>query len=282
MLKRIITGVVAFLVLFPFLVFSEQVPFLVPFMTAVLGLIAMYEYFSCVGASHDLVVSLPGYLLAFNLPLCTWVAESLSSYLVICLAAFVFYLIYLFTVAVFRRGKMTYGTLASLFSMVLYITLSFVSVSLLRHHVAGGRYIYLLIFIGAWTTDTFAYFTGRVFGKHKLNPEISPKKTVEGSIGGMICSVGGYLLFGWILSLGAHVTPNYLLLVIFGLVASFVAQIGDLITSLIKREHGVKDFGWVFPGHGGVLDRFDSVLAVAPILLLLCALGDGSLLPIAL
>ena len=122
--------------------------------------------------------------------------------------------------------------------------------------------------------DTFAYFCGRLFGRHKLIVEISPKKTVEGSIGGTLFCVGAFLLYGLILQVAFDLSPRYVMLGVAGLLAAFISQIGDLIASLIKREHGVKDYGFIFPGHGGVLDRFDSILAIAPLLWILLGLGE--------
>lgn len=116
-----------------------------------------------------------------------------------------------------------------------------------------------LIFITAWGTDTFAYFSGYLFGKRKLCPSISPKKTIEGAIGGILGSMVISLIFGYFF------LKDYLFAVaLIGIVGSIAAQIGDLSASLIKRYMGIKDFGNIMPGHGGVLDRFDSILFTAP------------------
>ena len=137
--------------------------------------------------------------------------------------------------------------------------------------VAGGSHLYLLAFIGAWVTDTFAYFTGMLLGKHKLIPDVSPKKTVEGAIGGMaFCTlsfVGFACLYNQFWADG-KLLPLWLMAIV-GFLVSIVSQVGDLSLSLLKRKYGIKDFGKVFPGHGGVLDRFDSVLAVS-IMLTVC------------
>ena len=104
-------------------------------------------------------------------------------------------------------------------------------------------------------------------------PEISPKKTWEGAIGGIFFTVVAFLAYGIIVSfITTDVRPNYIVLAVLGLLLSIVSIFGDLVASLIKREHGVKDYGFIFPGHGGVLDRFDSALAVAPILFAICML----------
>ena len=114
-------------------------------------------------------------------------------------------------------------------------------------------------------SDTFALFAGMAFGKHKLAPLVSPKKTVEGGIGGLVGGVLGMLLIRWIgvlaLDTAICTVPQAIL---FGLIGSVISQIGDLSFSVIKREFGVKDYGKLLPGHGGILDRFDSVTFVSP------------------
>ncbi len=278
MLKRIITAVVMMIVLLPFLIFSWWVEFLIPILVALMAVVGVWELFGCIGVRRDYVTTIPAYVIAVGLPLATyrlWMT-SISSFLLLAGAVLTVYLLYLFTVAVFRRGRETFAEVATLFTGVTYITLAFSAFSLLRHQTHEGGYLYLLVFFGAWVTDTFAYFTGRFFGKHKLNPEISPKKTIEGSIGGIVFCMLAFVGFGLVMDFVPHWDRevNYFMLIAAGIICSLVSQIGDLITSLIKREHGVKDFGVIFPGHGGILDRFDSILAISPVLLILCNLGE--------
>ena len=121
-----------------------------------------------------------------------------------------------------------------------------------------GKIYVWIIFIIAFITDIFAYFTGYLFGKNKLIPKVSPKKTVEGSVGGILGSTLICLAFGYFLKLDLAV------ILFLGFFGSIVAQFGDLFASSIKRYVGIKDYGKLIPGHGGVLDRFDSVILVAP------------------
>ncbi|MFZ5966553.1 MAG: phosphatidate cytidylyltransferase [Bacillota bacterium] len=122
------------------------------------------------------------------------------------------------------------------------------------------RNLIWMIFITAWSTDTFAYFSGYFFGSRKLCPNISPKKTVEGAIGGIIGCVVVSGVFAY------FVVPSFLYqCVIMGFFASILSQVGDLTASIIKRYVGIKDYGKIMPGHGGILDRFDSILFTAPI-----------------
>ena len=129
-----------------------------------------------------------------------------------------------------------------------------------------GDFLVWLIFISAWGSDTFAYFTGILCGKHKLAPVLSPKKTIEGAVGGAIGAAGIAWIYTWIYTQFAYPIMEEKILFIVGIVfvSAILSQFGDLAASAIKRTLDVKDFGYIFPGHGGVLDRFDSILFVAP------------------
>ena len=128
-----------------------------------------------------------------------------------------------------------------------------------------GNIILWLPFLTAWFTDTFAYFVGVYMGRVKLCPGISPKKTVEGAIGGIIGSVALSILTGFIMNM-LGVDIKIIHFVITGFLCGIASEIGDLSASYIKRYTGIKDFGNLIPGHGGILDRFDSILFTAPII----------------
>lgn len=133
-------------------------------------------------------------------------------------------------------------------------------------------------FILAFLSDTGAYFAGRAFSKHKLAPVISPHKTVEGVVGGVLGAIFGMLIFCLVMQLGFKMQVNYLYAVLYGVVGSLGAVFGDLCFSVIKRQTGMKDYGNLIPGHGGVLDRFDSMMVVGPLselLLLLLPVAVG-------
>ena len=139
--------------------------------------------------------------------------------------------------------------------------------SLIRIHALKiGRYMIMIPFIVAFASDAGAYFAGRFFGQHKMAPVISPHKTVEGAVGGVLCAILGMILYTLILQLAFDFYVNYLYAVLYGLLGSLAGIVGDLCFSVIKRQTGIKDYGNLIPGHGGVLDRFDSMMLVGPLM----------------
>ena len=127
-----------------------------------------------------------------------------------------------------------------------------------------GRFFILVAFLLTMVPDSGAYFVGSFFGKHKLCPEISPNKTVEGALGGVAATILCMLIYTLILQLGFKFKVNYLLSVLYGLLGAGASILGDLTFSVIKRQVKIKDYGNLLPGHGGILDRFDSTMVVAP------------------
>ena len=132
-----------------------------------------------------------------------------------------------------------------------------------------GRVFILLPFVIAFSSDTFAYFVGCAIGKHKLAPVISPKKTVEGFIGGLLGATIGVAAYCYVVNRFLHLQVNYTYVPIYGILGSLAAVLGDLSFSVVKRQTGIKDYGNLIPGHGGILDRFDSMVVVAPLVELL-------------
>ena len=286
MLKRTITAIIAAIfILIPILVLSDTWVF--PCAVGIFSLIAIYEVAGCVGMKKIFRFSIPTYI--FTALIAVFSALYYKHLLVVeVLLPIMFalgcaYLFYMFAVTMFSCGTHKFSKTAELICMTLYVIIGFISVMMLRDigpnffagktdgaslgfHVNTGKYAYLLIFIGAWATDTGAYFVGVLFGKHKLIPAVSPKKTVEGALGGILGCVLGFFIYGLILDKIFYVDVNYLPLLVLAVPVAIVSQIGDLIASYLKRENSIKDFGFVFPGHGGVMDRFDSIIAVAPVI----------------
>ncbi len=264
MLKRTITAVVAIAIFIPVCVFSKYLIVWQLAMT-VLSVLSAYEMTKCVGASKHLSLLIPAYAVSVLAPMAVVHVPDLYFWV---FALYVGYMIWTFAADVFSRGKIDFEVSAASFTGVFYTSASFMCLTLLR---GFGSYRYLLVFIGPWVSDTFAYLVGRAIGKHKLIPEVSPKKTVEGAVGGVVFAALAFMLYGWIVKrfFAPSLSVNVLMMALSGVVVAVISQIGDLAMSVIKRRYGVKDYGFIFPGHGGVLDRFDSVLLTAPVLVML-------------
>lgn len=245
-----------------------------PIVFTVLSVVGAYEMLRCVGTLKNPYISVPSLLYAAVCPAAAFYFR--YGFLFAITLGYMFFMLIMLVAA--NEKVKTDGVCAS-FTMITYITICFSSIIRLRYVTADhgadtglavGQYVYFLIFIAAWVTDTFAYFTGVFFGKHKLCPKISPKKTVEGSVGGVVFCVIAFAVYGLLIGrFGENIEPNFAGIAIVGCAMSIVSQFGDLLASVIKRTYGIKDYGKLFPGHGGVLDRFDSVLLLAPFLLAL-------------
>lgn len=175
---------------------------------------------------------------------------------------FVFVFILFFAEIFSKKKSGTNGIFASFFGA--YVFPFFISLLVPMMNLKNGRNLVLIPFISAWCADAGAYFIGSKFGKHKLAPSISPKKSVEGAFGGTAGGIIGMLIYGVILHF-CNVNVPWLNFIIMGILGSVFGLLGDLFLSYIKRECKIKDFGKFLPGHGGVLDRFDSTLFVVPV-----------------
>ncbi len=229
---------------------------------ALISIIGLYEFFCVTGVlKRRCPVVVAGF--AFSLA-CFFAAiffpQHLGAFAMPAIVAFVFVVM---MITVLFHGKNTFSDSALCFLGTVYISVFFMHIILVRQSEFGKILIWML-FISAWATDTFAYFAGKGFGKHKLCPSISPKKTVEGSVGGILGCIVAILIYSYICGSYVGCGINYVNAIIYAIASSVVSQFGDLAASCIKREHGAKDYGNLIPGHGGILDRFDSTLLIAP------------------
>lgn len=165
-----------------------------------------------------------------------------------------------FAVAVFRFPAFCVDDIAVNFLGLIYVGWTMAHL-IAFDSLGNGRLLVLYLFVAIWSSDSGAYFVGRLLGKHKLCPRVSPKKTWEGSIGGVITTCVLLSLLNWYFAMLPAIA-----VIAIAIVISVIGQIGDLIESLIKRYYGVKDSGNLIPGHGGILDRFDSIMLAAPVM----------------
>ena len=187
--------------------------------------------------------------------------EAVHAYFVLMVLAF---FLLMFSEMMRDHVKMRFETLSMCFVgglVVPYLMSSVVRI------LSGntGRYVILIPFLIACVCDAGAYFVGIRFGKHKLAPVVSPNKTIEGALGGIAAGIVAMLLYTFILDVLLKFDVSYGAAVVYGVLGCLVGELGDLCFSVIKRQTGIKDYGNLIPGHGGVLDRFDSILAVAPL-----------------
>lgn len=271
MKQRVLSGVVLTAFLAAIVVFDKIFPLALNIAVALISLAAVDELGRALDLQRKWFLIGPSLLAAAAVPFCSqqW------QFTVYCL-----YSLVVFTAMIVYHHETTFKEVAVLYSMVVMIPCALQTLVSLRELNRGHGMFYVLIAVlAAWVADVGAFFAGTLFGRHKLCPEISPKKTVEGAIGGMVANVAVMLLCGvWFSRVfyQGQVEVNYLALFLIGLLGSPISILGDLSFSLIKRSCHIKDFGQVIPGHGGILDRFDSVIFTAPFVYVLV-----SFLPLA-
>lgn len=273
MKTRIITAVVGLCLLAVVLAFFDTVFF--DLVLALICLIGMHEVYSAMGFGRR-----QWYLFAAAIPYTLLIMLS-SSDAVRALILPVSFLVALYynICLIAKHGTLDFGRLSGFVYFSGVILFCFYSLIYLKRQLPVAQYGYdaiyfiLLVLCFAWGGDTSAYFAGRAFGRHKLAPIVSPHKTVEGAVGGVIGSMLAGLLATFIYGMlsgrlqmfTVNVNPqHYLVILGMGAIASVLGILGDLFASAVKRQVGIKDYGTIFPGHGGILDRFDSVMFIAP------------------
>ena len=273
---RVITAVVALCVLAVVLcLFNTPV---VNVAVAYIAAVAAKEAADVVGCAKNKALAFVGMAFAALVPLTiTWLGSG------VVYALGLAYVVLAFGVVVRKYPDINAANVGLLVMMTVGVTLSFNCLVLIRDAapVKGvGIYYVAIIMASAWMCDTGAYFVGCKFGKRRLAPVVSPKKSVEGLYGGLIFAVVGNVLLSLLFVklqykgiIGGHLSIlwniNYLYVALVTPVLSLLGVLGDLSASVIKRHYGIKDFGTLFPGHGGVLDRFDSLLFIAPLVYLM-------------
>ena len=228
---------------------------------ALLSAIAAHELYTAIDPHHSNTMMYAVMAGAFAMPLLVYIQEYA---IVVSVIGALILLHFFYTIRRYEKDQpLPFSALALTLFGGIVIPMAFSTLVVIRGMEQGSALV-LIPFIAAFASDSMALFAGMMFGKHKLAPKVSPKKTVEGSIGGILGGVLGMVLFRFVLQLAIGHTVSWLWIFATGIVGSLLGQLGDLSFSVIKREYQIKDYGKLLPGHGGVLDRFDSVLFVAP------------------
>ncbi len=247
---RILSGIL--MVPFALLVFfGGKVLMLACFLVGIMSVREFFNGFKAINIQPSYAVA---YISAMGLYAINFFTESSGWYMLWLFGTVLLSLLYLFKIEE-RKLEDSMATITGIFYTVFF---SF-HVTLTEQTESYGILVWL-IFLTAFGTDVMAYFSGFAFGKHKLCPNISPKKTVEGSVGGALGSLILCGLFGY------FIIPELIYhCMIIGFLGGIISQFGDLTASIFKRKMGIKDYGNLIPGHGGILDRFDSVMFTAPL-----------------
>ncbi len=275
MLTRIISGIIASVILIALLLLPSYVLAIVALAASIIGLFEFSNAMRKRNINIDLPVSIisaviiMGKAYGFTIPIELPPEISVLLYKIFAvnnLNAFVYILLlYLFCRIIFDRTKCHIEDMAYTLLGIVYIPFLLSFAIMTRNLERGFEFIWLVL-IGSVMTDVFAYFVGVSIGKNKIIPHISPKKTVEGSIGGALGCMLIMVLYGAIImnrSGAAHISLYHF--AVMGFLCGVVAQFGDWAASAIKRYTGIKDFGNLIPGHGGIMDRVDSIIFVSPL-----------------
>lgn len=265
MLKtRVTSGIVLVIIISAVLIFGG--PLLACF-CAFISVVGLYEYYRAIGFLPEgkkiVRISVAAYMGALVLFALMLFGNGNALYLLfmIILVTIVMLGIYVFSFPKYKASEIV----CAIFGYI-YVPVMICFIFMTRQK-QDGQFLVWLIFIASWVCDTFAYFTGMLFGKHKLAPILSPKKSIEGAVGGVVFAAAAGGLYGYFvrdyLLQDFPVIPAFIVICAVG---ACVSQVGDLAASAIKRNNDIKDYGNLIPGHGGILDRFDSVIFTAPMI----------------
>ena len=256
-LTRAISGACLVAILLATFILGGDVCFSVISVASIIGLTEIYN---TVGIKKN-VVGIVGYIsaIAYLCIIRFFGTEHITTFVI-------GFLLVIMTTYVFSFPKYKTEKILMAFFGVIYVVIMMSFIYFVRM-TPNGIYTVWLIFICAWGSDTCAYLVGVTCGKHKMAPILSPKKSIEGAIGGVVGAALLSGLYGFIISEQlAGVSNAVLIFAIVGAVSALISMVGDLAASAIKRDYEIKDYGKLIPGHGGILDRFDSIIFTAPII----------------
>ena len=269
---RLLTAIIGIPLIILIIILSELWRPLLPILLSLVTAVMIGEYLYGNKLLKTYIISIP--CIVFAAGVCMLAAYKLMFFIYIAVFAL---LMIVFFASIVRHDKINYSDLSYAFTGTALITLGTASIAFLCMRSLSLSFFFAICFAVPWMADAGAFFAGSLFGKHKLCPNISPKKTVEGAIGGVFTCVLAAVAIGFLFGnlITPQLTVNFIPLIIIGVCDAVLSIVGDLSFSLIKRTIGIKDYSNLFPGHGGMLDRFDSIIFTVPMVLIV-----NSFLPI--
>ena len=258
-ITRVLTGVIGFPIVALFLIFGNEI--LIDIAFAIIAVMSLHEYYKAFKSSEKAKpVTYIGYIA------CSLIATIHiipNEYIINIIGILVpIFLLILFFEGIITNMKINIMDIAVTILGICYIPLFIMFIPLLRG-IENGQFLVWYIILSAWGTDIFAFIVGKLMGKHKFT-QISPHKTIEGCVGGILGSVIMNLVYTVIINLVFQLGISYVSITVLAVILSILSQVGDLAASSIKRYVGIKDFSNLLPGHGGMLDRIDSLIFIAP------------------
>lgn len=264
-IKRLLSGIFLLFALFFILLTGDNLLFFSCLVLSIIGVVEILKVFKL--ANSRLAIVGYCYTILYYIMIYIYKTEGILLFLIaMLLLLLMFY--------VFSYPKFSIKQVSIVFFSIIYVAIMFSFIYLIREKIPSGKYLVWLVFITSWGCDTCAYCVGMLFGKHKLSPILSPKKTIEGAIGGIIGSSLLGILYTYIIlnHINNSINFSYIQIALSCSIGAIISIIGDLTASGIKRDCNVKDYGDIIPGHGGILDRFDSVIFTAPALFFLLSI----------
>ena len=260
MKARVTSGITLVFFLAAVVVFNKSFRPALNIAIALVSVLGVYEIISALGFTRNYMLLVPSLVFACMFPFFDfWTGREIAYFL---------YTVVIFAGLIFYHTDVTFREVGVIYSMTLMIPTALSTMIYLRDFGDPHGMFYVIIAISsAWISDVGGFFAGSLFGRHKLCPNISPKKTVEGAVGSFVLNIFAMLFFGYIFQAVYYancVQVSFLSLFLIGFFGTILSILGDLSFSLIKRSCHIKDFSEIIPGHGGILDRFDSVIFEAP------------------
>ena len=254
---RLLSGIVLVILALILIITGEEVLLASTFLISCIGMYELYRVFHIEKSIMAWISYLGVFVFYVNLRL-TFVEDAMTiamGYMILLMFA------YVFTYPKFEAKHI----MASFFGF-FYVGVMLSYVYQIRS-LDNGVYLAFLVFICSWGCDTCAYCVGKLIGKHKMSPKLSPKKSIEGAVGGVVGTALLTALYSYIFHLKMGIaSQQIILLAVIAAIAGLISMVGDLTASAIKRNYDIKDYGHLIPGHGGIMDRFDSMIITAPII----------------